>query len=375
VRLRRPPALAVVAWGLAVAILAVLAVEVARYLSTPAGHAMHGMSTAEALSRARAGEPARPLLGSALLSAWQLDAVAVATVVLLAAWYLTAVALLAVRHPGQRWPWSRTGCFFAGLAVCLLATNGSIAVYDQVLFSAHMLGHLALVMLAPALLMAGRPLALAVAAARHPDPLRRLLQGRVVAVLTAPPVALACYTAVIVGTHLTGLMDLIMRNTWAGQVEHLVYLLVGCQFFALITGDEPLRWRLSTPARWLILALAMAVDTFTGVVLLQGTSPVAMRPDPALAVNALSDTRTGGAIMWFGGDGLMAAVMMVLVVGWLRRAEASPSGGGWLDQARRSAFAEHTTSAGDRSVPQDLDEDDDARASYNAWLASLDRKP
>ena len=41
------------------------------------------------------------------------------------------------------------------------ATNGSIAVYDQVLFSAHMLGHLALVMVAPALLVAGRPLRLA----------------------------------------------------------------------------------------------------------------------------------------------------------------------------------------------------------------------
>ena len=89
--------------------------------------------------------------------------------------------------------------------------------------------------------------------------------------LTAPPVALASYTAVIVGSHLTGLMDVIMRNTWAGQLEHLVYLLVGCQFFVLVVGDEPIRWRLAAPARWLLLAVAMAVDTFTGIVLMQGT--------------------------------------------------------------------------------------------------------
>ena len=113
--------------------------------------------------------------------------------------------------------------------------------------------------------------------------------------------ALATYAAVIVGSHLTGLMDTIMRVTWVGQVEHLVYVLVGVQFFVLVIGDEPLRWKLTTPPRWLMLAIAMAVDTFTGIVLLQGTSPVEMLSAPALHVDALSDTRTGGAIMWFGG--------------------------------------------------------------------------
>ena len=86
--------------------------------------------------------------------------------------------------------------------------------------------------------------------------------------------ALATYASLIVGTHLTGLMNVIMTHPWAGQLEHLVYLVVGCQFFTLILGDEPIRWRLSAPARWLLLAIAMAVDTFTGVVLIQATSPI-----------------------------------------------------------------------------------------------------
>jgi len=374
---RRFPALAGAACLIAACVLAGLGVAVAHYLSAPAGSSMAGMTAADALARARPGLPHQPLLGSALVTAWQLDAVAVAVVVLLAAWYLTAVALVPLRSPGAGWPRLRTASFVAGLAVCVVATNGSIAVYDQVLFSAHMLGHLALVMLAPALLMAGRPLTLAVAASRQPERLRRVLGGRTLALVTAPPVGFACYAAVIVGSHLTGAMDLIMRNTWAGQVEHLLYLLVGCQFFVLVTGDEPLRWRLSVPARWVLLAYAMAVDTFTGIVLLQGTSAVGMRPDPALAVDPLSDTRTGGAIMWFGGDALMAAVMIVLVIGWLRR-PGPASAGGWLDEARRSTLAEHTVDRGSDQggdLPADLDEDDAARASYNAWLASLDRKP
>ena len=107
-------------------------------------------------------------------------------------------------------------------------------------------------------------------------------------------------------------MDIVMRNTWAGQVEHLGYVLVGVQFFILVVGAEPIRWRLAAPARWLLLAVAMAVDTFTGVVLMQGTHAVAMVPDPGPAVDPLSDTRTGGAIMWFVGDGIMVAIMIGL---------------------------------------------------------------
>ena len=58
---------------------------------------------------------------------------------------------------------------------------------------------------------------------------------------------------------------------WAGQVEHLVYLGVGCQFFLLVLGDSPSAGGCSTPARWLLLALSMAVDTFAGIVLPQST--------------------------------------------------------------------------------------------------------
>jgi putative copper resistance protein D len=298
-----------------------------------------------------------------------LDALAVVLAVLAAAWYLTGVALVPVRNPGTRWPVARTVTFLAGLLVVLFATCGSIAVYDKVLFTAHMAGHLALVMLAPALLMAGRPLTLAVAASRSSARWERLLGGRVLALLTAPPVALATYAAVIVGSHLTGLMDTIMRSTWAGQLEHLVYLLVGCQFFALVIGNEPIRWRLSSPARWLLLAVAMAVDTFTGIVLLQGTHQVALAPS-RLNVSPLSDTHTGGAIMWFGGDAIMAVIMIALVVAWLRAGDAHEGDAGWLERARRDQFREHTGASADESI----DDDDAAREAYNAWLARLDKK-
>jgi cytochrome c oxidase assembly factor CtaG len=373
----RLPRLAVAAWAIAAAGLVGLALAVWHYLDVDSGSGMSGMAgmagmhdgAAHALTRGGTTSPLTPLFGSALFTAWQLDSIAVAVLILVAATYLTAVALVPVRSPGVRWPVRRTAAFLGGLAVCAFATNGSIAVYDQVLFTAHMTGHLALVMVAPALLVLGRPLGLALASAppARRARLERIAKGRVVSLITAPPVALATYAAVIVGSHLTGLMDTIMRNTWAGQVEHLVYVLAGCQFFVLVVGDEPIRWRLASPARWLLLAIGMAVDTFTGIVLMQGTHAVHLQPS-ALNVNALSDTHTGGAIMWFGGDAIMAAIMVGLVVGWLRTVDHVPVEKGWLEQARGAAFAAHTGSADGDGVD---DDDDAARTAYNDWLAKL----
>ena len=370
------PRVAVIAWAIAAATLTALVAAVWVHLAGHTGDSMAGMHThggaTEALTRA-GGDPLGPLLSSRLITSWQLDAVAVAVLILIAAAYLTGVALVPIRT-GRRWPVRRTVSFLLGIAVCGFATCGSIAVYDQVLFTAHMVGHLALVMVAPALLVAGHPLTLLLAASEEPRRARldRVIKGRVVSVLTAPPVALAAYTAVIVGSHLTGLMDEIMRNTWAGQLEHLVYVLVGCQFFVLVVGNEPIRWRLATPARWLLLAIAMAVDTFTGIVLLQGTHAVSMLADPDLHVDPLQDTRTGGAIMWFAGDGIMIVIMIALVVGWLRRVDTDRADRkGWLEQARVATFTERTAQTGDVDT---YDDDEAARASYNEWLAGLDEQ-
>jgi cytochrome c oxidase assembly factor CtaG len=369
------PRLAVIAWTVAIAVLGALIAAVWAHLSSESSGGMvggHEHGAAEALSRA-GGDPFGPLLGRNLLTSWQLDSIALAALVLLAAAYLTGVALAPIRT-GTRWPVLRTLSFLAGLAVCGFATNGSIAVYDQVLFTAHMAGHLALVMIAPALIVAGHPLTLALAAAppKRRDRIARIATGRIVSLLTAPPVALASYAVVIVGSHLTGVMDTVMRNTWAGQLEHLVYVLAGCQFFVLVVGTEPIRWRLATPARWLLLAVAMAVDTFTGIVLLQGTHAVAMVTDPDLAVDPLTDTRTGGAIMWFAGDAIMIVIMIALVVGWLRRVDTDRADQkGWLEQARVATFTERTSGAGEVDT---FDEDETARASYNDWLAGLDER-
>jgi len=303
------------------------------------------------------------------LTSWQSDRVATAVVVGAALLYgagVRATARRGRRRGYRAWPWRWTACFVAGLGACLLATTSSMAVYDMSLFSAHMLGHLMLVMVGPPLLAAGRPLTLLLHATGNPahTRIKRLLRSRVVSLWFSPLVALAAYAVVIVGTHLTGLMDQIMTRPWAGQVEHLAYVLVGYQFFTVAFGAEPIRWRLSMPARQLLLALAMGVDTFTGVVLLQSSQPIAMGGGTPLHVNILDDTHLGGAIMWVGGDGIMAVVMMLIALEWLHRPEyRRTTSRSWLERARRDAL--------DQSEATDVDSDEQALDAYNERLRRM----
>jgi cytochrome c oxidase assembly factor CtaG len=335
-------------------------------------------------------EPLAPLRGWRFATAWQLDAPAVLLVAVLAVGYLRATRRVARAHPHRRWPQRHTAAFFGGLAVAVVAPCSSVGVYDMTLFSVHMTQHLMLIMVAPPLLAAGRPITLLLHSVRNPWHRRwiRVLRSPAAAVLLSPPVALVGYTVTIVATHLSGLMDRVMNNVWLGQGEHLLYLGAGYLFFVLVFGEEPTRWRLSIPGRLMLVVVAMAVDTFVGLVLLQTVHPIAMMAHPGWGGAALSDTRTGGAIMWFFGDALMVVLIVVLFRGWVRRPEyARRQSGSWLERARLTTFEGHTASRppgghdllpapGQRRPGRAAFDDDEARRlAYNDWLACLNSSP
>jgi len=264
------------------------------------------------------------------------------TAVAVAAAYLWGTWRVARRHPARPWPWWRTALFLCGVAVVVLAIESGIGTYDDVLAWDHMVQHLLLLMVAPPLLVAGQPVTLLLHASRNPlhTWVKRAIRSRVVTFLTWPPFGLVAYSATIVGTHLTVLSRIILQNQSVHYAEHALYLIVGYLFFLPLLGHEPIRWRVSYPVRLLILAVAMPVDTFTGLVLLYAgrghVVPTDQRPPGAPA--PVQDLHWAGAIMWVGGDAIMLAFIMLAVWMWARDDRASL--GGWLEAARRSRFEE-----------------------------------
>jgi cytochrome c oxidase assembly factor CtaG len=327
-----------------------------------------------------------PLTGHTAFSQWEFAPVVTVGVALLAVLYLVGVLRVKRDHPARPWPWVRTLAFLAGLATIVLATQSSIGAYDDVLFSVHMIQHLMLIMIAPVLLVAGRPVMLLLHASRNPVHgwTIRVVRSRVVTALTCPPVAAAIYGATIVGTHLTSFMNVVLLHQNVHDAEHLLYLVAGYLYFLPVLGSEPIKWRMSFPTRFVLLALSMPFDTFVGVVLLETKH----EPFPAYAhtgrtwgPSLLSDLHLGGAMMWVGGDGIMFVLVLCVFVVFLRDRRAHTTMGDWLERARRQSFVESTTHAGvaapeaiRRRRGQTVD-DDEHLAAYNAYLARLGDGP
>jgi cytochrome c oxidase assembly factor CtaG len=334
---------------------------------------------------------ALPPLGVAeLVTRWQFAPVVTGFVVAVAGLYLWGVLRVRRRHPARPWPLPRTALFLGGLAVVVIATESGIGSYDDVLFWDHMVQHLLLLMVAPPLLVLGQPATLLLHASRNPVHTwtKKLLRSRVVTWITWPPFGVALYVGVIVGTHLTGFMNLVLANETVHNAEHALYLVAGYLYFLPLVGREPIRWRVSYPTRIFLLFLAMPVDAFTGLVLgSEGTNPFPglAQGRPAWAPAPVSDVHIGGAVMWVGGAGLMFAIMMTVFFAWTREAR-SDGGLGWLETARRTNFAAvvgaHQEAGVSRAGParpaatsraENVD-DDEHLAAYNAYLSRLNQQ-
>jgi cytochrome c oxidase assembly factor CtaG len=328
-------------------------------------------------------DPSVPLTAHTAFTEWQFAPVVSVGVGVLVILYVVGIWRVRRRHPARPWPVLRSLSFFAGMAVIVLATESSIGAYDDVLFSVHMVQHLMLIMVAPPLLVAGRPVTLLLHASRNPlhSWTKAVIRSRIVAGLTCPPVAAALYAATIVGTHLTGFMNLTLQHQNVHDAEHVLYLVVGYLYFLPLLGSEPIRWKMSFPTRFLLLALSMPIDTFVGVVILQANHelfPAYAKTGRTWGPSLINDLHTGGAIMWVGGDAIMFLLVLCVFVVFLRDKRAQGSMGDWLEGARSQALRDNAALAGvaapvqsNRRRGQTVD-DDEHFAAYNDYLARLD---
>ena len=315
---------------------------------------------------------------------WQFAPIVTAFTGLFALAYLWGAIRVRRKHPRRPWPLRRTIPFLLGLLVINLATQSGIGTYDDTLFWDHMIQHLLLIMVAPALLVAGRPVTLLLHASRNPVHTwaKRIVRSRVAAGLTFPAFGIAAYTATIVGTHLTGFMSLALTNDTVHNAEHALYLVVGYLYLLPLIGSEPIRWKLSYPIRLIFLFIAMPVDAFTGVAL----GSYSADPFPVTSAmrhrtwgsSPLDDVHIGGAVMWVGGSAIMFVLIMFVFLAWSRQGQYTDSRG-WLETARRASLEQLTTAgtpatgtAPATSRPQThIDEDEDQLAAYNAFLARM----
>jgi putative membrane protein len=265
-----------------------------------------------------------PLTWRTLLTDWEPDA-ALAVVVAGGVFYGIGMRRLAAH--GRRWPVRRSGPFYAGLLVIVFATQSGLAAYDRVLFSAHVIQHILLGMIAGLLLAFGAPVTLALQAASRPAQVRllRIVHSRPVAALTHPATVWVLFAGTLAVLYFTGLYELSLRNPWVHVAVHAHFVAVGFLFFALVVGIDPIAGALGYGARMLFVAVMLPFHAFLGVALLStdqviggGWYELVVRDWGA---SPLTDQRTGAGILWVFGEVLGVLTLVIVAARWMAHEE------------------------------------------------------
>ena len=296
-----------------------------------------------------------PRNGLDLLLAWSLGAQEILPLLGAALIYRWAVGVVRRAHPENPVPRYRVVAWYLGLFVLLIALASPIATYDTTLFTAHMVQHLLMVMVAAPLLAIGAPITLLLRVA-SPETRQRfvlpVLHSRVVKILAFPVIAWILFAAVMWASHFSSLFDAALDNEFIHLAEHALFLGSALLFWWPVVGADPSPWRLPHPARVAYLFLGMPQSSFLGLAIFSAPEPLyphyvtlarTWGPTP------LADQQLAGGIMWAGGDAAFLVAMIVALWVWLRAEERA----GRLadekldrDAAASSARPTRTASAG-----------------------------
>ncbi|MET3811329.1 cytochrome c oxidase assembly protein [Arthrobacter sp. UYEF3] len=293
------------------------------------------------------------------LTEWRLDWLWVAV----AAFGLVSYVLgiLKVRRRGDSWSWFRSINWVIGLVVLTFVTSGPPSVYGRVLFSAHMVDHMALTMVAPIFLVLGAPVTLALRAltarrdsSRGPrEWLLVFVHSKFSQLVTHPLFAAANFAGSIVLFYFSDAFDYAMRDHVGHELMNLHFALTGYIFVLTMIGTDPLPRRAQYPMRLLLLLATMGFHAFFGVSIMGGTGLLAADYFGNLGrtwgPSALLDQQTGGAVAWGIGEVPTLLVAIGVAVMWSR------------SDARES---KRTDRAADRNNDADL-------TAYNDMFAQL----
>ena len=309
------------------------------------------------------GEPLPPELTiETFFTQWKLDILWA----LIALWaigaYLVAVRRLKAR--GDSWPIARTISWVSGMLLLIFVTSGSLNVYQEYLFSVHMVAHMFLTMAIPVLLVPGAPVTLLTRAVqKRADSSKGVREWVLWAVHTKyaefvshPLIAAANFAASLVVFYFTPLFEWATREHIGHQWMIVHFLITGYLFVQSLIGIDPGPSRLGYPFRIVTLIGVMAFHAFFGLALMGGTG--LLLPDWFGAMGRtwglppLEDQQSGGAIAW--GIGELPTIILTIIVSVQ-----------WFRSDNRDS--KRLDRASDRSNNQDIDD-------YNLMLERINKQ-
>ena len=319
-------------WGLVVAELAFMGIAsgLAAALAKTATPIAETIATTRTPAEFLTGEPLPPpLTGIRYFTAWDFDLLWVLLCCFAIFFYIAAV--LRMRRRGDRWPVLRTVSWVSGIIVLFWVTNGSVYLYGQYLFSAHMLGHMLLTMAVPVLLVPGAPITLALRSIRPRKDGSRggrewimlAVHSRFAGIIANPIVAAVLFAASLWVFYFTPIFSWATTDHLGHEWMEFHFLFTGYLFVQSIIGIDPVPYRLPYPFRLLLLLLTMAFHAFFGLAIMTGTGLLLADWYGAMGwgTDALADQQLGGGIAWSVGEIPTVALAIAVAMQWARADE------------------------------------------------------
>lgn len=237
--------------------------------------------------------------------------------------YLVGVRRLNAQQP--RLPHSawRTALFITAAVIVGFAVMSPLNYYGNELLWVNFTGFLLLTMLAPPLIVLGRPLVLAfrVSGPRWRARLRWAYRSRVISFLTFPIVSWLLFAGVTYLWQFSILTERAATNGILRDVQQFTLLLTGLIFWYPALAIEPVRWRMAYPLRVLYVGVEMVHKGLFGGMFLSMTSPFHQHfaaATPAWGPSPMMDQRIAILILWIGGNMIFLAAIIGLITAWLR---------------------------------------------------------
>ncbi|MFB3739665.1 MAG: cytochrome c oxidase assembly protein, partial [Candidatus Velamenicoccus archaeovorus] len=138
-------------------------------------------------------------------------------------------------------PAARVACFAGGLAAILVALVSPLDAWSDDLLSAHMVQHLLLTLVAPPLLLLGRPvtLALVTTAGRSRSAIARAGRSRPWHLVTSPAVGFVVFGVTLWASHFSGLYQAALTDGSLHALEHAAYLAAGLLYWWPVVARDP----------------------------------------------------------------------------------------------------------------------------------------
>ena len=246
---------------------------------------------------------------------------------------LYVIGYVRVRRRGDSWPIMRLICWMGGISIVIWCTNAGISTYAMVSVGLHMVQHMTLTMLAPILLVLGAPATLALRALKPATGNERgprewlvwFLHSPITRVLTNPVYVFIVYVIGLYGLYFTPAFGWLMGSHVGHVIMQTHFLVSGYLFYWVLIGIDPRPRPLPYWGRMMLLLLALGVHGFFAVIMMMGSTPMAVewfgtvRPD--WVVDPLQDTLLGGQVAWGLSEIPTLIVLIVIAFQWARSDE------------------------------------------------------